>query len=395
MTPKPLRVTISPLAEAKMRSAISHASPNEVGGLLIFHPTEPFLITDIFFPKQEVKPTYVEFDDNSIADWFEYNVLDLNNRPPREWRYGWWHHHPFNNSQPSGKDEDTHTRHFTHANIPWSIMMITCDGAGDFCRLRVNVDGGAYVDINPTVIYGRHRIDLFPGEENFLDELEKLVVATPLPSASVTLHNNCSLYRSYGDYVEAIAREEREQGKGETGVVIVGPQPAVTPPATAAFGEGPVNVIRSMQPRKKAVESAKTLNYDIGLRSPLNEKEAAAFADVLIRIVPQVHPDLTLYLFYVWQALAPEDRITVKNILNTTTSPTISNLSTWFYPFVIQYADTPKELRKRAAFFQRISSDRMPSCVQRATPISSTPSATPNSESSSSASVPSGTPSPA
>jgi len=85
----------------------------EVGGFGISAEEDLLLVTDFQLVKQVCTPTTVEFDDDSVADFFDEQV-DQGLKPDRFARI-WIHTHPGDSAKPSGTDEETFARVFGHA----------------------------------------------------------------------------------------------------------------------------------------------------------------------------------------------------------------------------------------------------------------------------------------
>jgi proteasome lid subunit RPN8/RPN11 len=94
---------------------------------------------------------HVEFDDASVADFFDRQV-DAGRRP-EEFARLWIHTHPGSSSEPSSTDEATFTRVFGRAD--WAVMFILARGGQTYARLRYNVGPGAEIKLPVEVDYGR------------------------------------------------------------------------------------------------------------------------------------------------------------------------------------------------------------------------------------------------
>ena len=66
-------LSFTPYAWAKIKYLLNKED-NEVGKYGISSIAEPFLVTDVHVPKQEVSLASVDFDDDGIADMFEQLV---------------------------------------------------------------------------------------------------------------------------------------------------------------------------------------------------------------------------------------------------------------------------------------------------------------------------------
>jgi len=115
----------------------------EVGGFGISAEEDLLLITDVRLVKQVCTPTTVEFDDESVADFFDEQV-DRSLKPDRFARV-WIHTHPGDSPQPSSTDEQTFARVFGHAQ--WAVMFILACGGQSYARLRFGVGPGGAMEI--------------------------------------------------------------------------------------------------------------------------------------------------------------------------------------------------------------------------------------------------------
>lgn len=161
---------ILPIPAMKMRAAIYIANGDEIGGMLEFDIEDPLLVTDVHILKQEVTKASVEFCDEALADYMEKMAIDRK-LPDRCYRTGWWHHHPFNSSHPSGTDETTFREKW--GDLPWSLMFITSE-ATHYCRLRVNVANQVISQQEIPIHWLWHCIDYVPGYENYMDSIKEL-----------------------------------------------------------------------------------------------------------------------------------------------------------------------------------------------------------------------------
>jgi len=115
----------------------------EVGGFGISAEDDLLLVTDFQLVKQVCTPTTVEFDDDSVADFFDEQV-DRGLKPDRFARV-WIHTHPGDSPQPSSTDEATFARVFGHAQ--WAVMFILACGGQSYARLRFGVGPGGAMEI--------------------------------------------------------------------------------------------------------------------------------------------------------------------------------------------------------------------------------------------------------
>ena len=135
MTPQPLRLT--PYAWAKLLR-LRDLGPTEVGGFGISARDDLLLIEDICLIKQRCTEVTVKFDDESVADYFDYQV-DGGLAPERFGRI-WIHTHPGSSPHPSSTDEETFARCFGSAD--WAVMFIVARGGQTYARLRFRAGPG-------------------------------------------------------------------------------------------------------------------------------------------------------------------------------------------------------------------------------------------------------------
>ena len=135
-TPTPEQTTLrfTPTAWAKLLYLRDYGE-TEVGSFGIC-PNHPLLVEDICLVQQTCSWASVEFDDESVADFFEDQVeAGLN---PEQFARVWIHTHPGNSAQPSMTDEETFARVFGSTN--WAVMAILAKGGESYARLRLNGD---------------------------------------------------------------------------------------------------------------------------------------------------------------------------------------------------------------------------------------------------------------
>ncbi len=104
-------------------------------------PGDLLLVEDFVLVTQACTPVTVEFDDESVADYFDAQV-DAGRRP-EEFARIWIHTHPGHSAQPSHTDEATFPRVFGRAD--WAVMFILARGGQSYARLRFNVGPGGQV----------------------------------------------------------------------------------------------------------------------------------------------------------------------------------------------------------------------------------------------------------
>jgi proteasome lid subunit RPN8/RPN11 len=127
------------------------AGPTEIGGFALTRPEDLLLVENIILVHQVATATHVEFDDASVADFFDAQV-DAGHTPESFARI-WVHTHPGSSPEPSGTDERTFSRVF--GGCEWAVMFILARGGQTFARLRYNVGPGADIELAVDVDYAR------------------------------------------------------------------------------------------------------------------------------------------------------------------------------------------------------------------------------------------------
>ena len=112
----------------------------EVGAFGVSSIDDLGLITDLQMVKQECCSVSVDFDDESIADYFD-RMTDAK-RHPVEYARIWLHTHPGSNPNPSGVDEKTFRDKFDDCD--WAVMGILAEGGKSFYRVKYN--NGPYTE---------------------------------------------------------------------------------------------------------------------------------------------------------------------------------------------------------------------------------------------------------
>ena len=147
---RPLALRLSPTAWAKLLY-LRDVGETEIGGFGITPADDLLYVEDIGLVKQLCTWVHVEFDDQSVADFFDSQV-DAGRRPEQFGRI-WIHTHPGSSPQPSGTDEATFARVFGGAH--WALMFILARGGESYARLRFNVGPGGEVLLPVEVDYSR------------------------------------------------------------------------------------------------------------------------------------------------------------------------------------------------------------------------------------------------
>lgn len=107
----------------------------EVGGFGVTASDDLLLIEDVQLVKQVCSWAHVEFDDESVADFFDRQV-DAGRRPEQFARI-WVHTRPGDCPRPSMIDEEAFDRVFGRPD--WAVMFILACGGQSYARLRFNV----------------------------------------------------------------------------------------------------------------------------------------------------------------------------------------------------------------------------------------------------------------
>ncbi len=140
----------SPTAWAKLLF-LRDVGETEIGGFGIAPADDLLLVEDIRLVKQTCTWVSAEFDDRSIAEFFDAQV-DVGRKPEQFFRL-FLHTHPGNSPQPSGTDEETFRRVFGRTD--WAVMFILARGGQSYARLRYNVGPGADIELPVEVDFSR------------------------------------------------------------------------------------------------------------------------------------------------------------------------------------------------------------------------------------------------
>jgi hypothetical protein len=139
----------TPYAWAKLLY-MRDAGNTEVGGFGIANPNDLLLIEDFVTVRQVATSASINFDDESVADFFDQQVDE--GRQPEQFARCWIHTHPGNCPNPSCVDEETFARVFGGSDF--AIMLILANGGDVYARLRFNVGPGGEVLIPVEIDYG-------------------------------------------------------------------------------------------------------------------------------------------------------------------------------------------------------------------------------------------------
>jgi len=179
VTPPAPVLRFTPLAWAKL-VFLRDCGRSEIGGFGIASLDNPMLVQDLQLVRQRCTFATVEFDDESVADFFDEQVDQ--GRTPAEFGRLWVHTHPGDSPLPSGTDEDTLDRCF--AGVDWSLMFILAKGGESYARLRFNVGPGGEMEIPVEVAYDQ----AFSGTShgNWQQEYDDNVTIIPTGVAAIT-----------------------------------------------------------------------------------------------------------------------------------------------------------------------------------------------------------------
>jgi hypothetical protein len=171
----PTVLRFSPTAWAKLLF-LRDAGDTEIGAFGIAMSGDLLCVEDVQLVRQTCTWATVEFDDESVANFFDEQVD--RGRRPEEFGRLWLHSHPGSSSEPSPTDEATFARVFGRSD--WAVMFILARGGQTFARLRYNVGPGADLQLPVEIDYGRP----FAGSDKDLWQNEYLAnVRLPLPAS--------------------------------------------------------------------------------------------------------------------------------------------------------------------------------------------------------------------
>lgn len=134
---RPRRLTLAPEAFLKLMYCC-HRAETEIAGFGISSERDPLTIERFEMIRQAASPVTVEFDDQSVADFFD-EMASSGVGPNRCGRL-WIHTHPGGSATPSNTDEQTFARVFGQCD--WAAMMIVSREEETYCRLRFNAGPG-------------------------------------------------------------------------------------------------------------------------------------------------------------------------------------------------------------------------------------------------------------
>lgn len=132
-----IALKFTPYARAKLQFICDNYE-HEVGAMGIAATADPFLVTDLFIPKQKCSDTFVAMDANDLADSMFMVYCDPDGphklKPHQVGRI-YIHTHPSGCLSPSLHDETIFSESF--GNMPWAMMVILPKGGPLYARIRV------------------------------------------------------------------------------------------------------------------------------------------------------------------------------------------------------------------------------------------------------------------
>ncbi|WP_286765579.1 MULTISPECIES: hypothetical protein [Rhodopirellula] len=149
----------------------------EVGGFGISNADDLLLVEDIQLVEQTCTVVSVEFNDDSVADFFDKQVDT--GRQPEQFARIWIHTHPGASPSPSGTDEETFDRCF--GGVDWAVMHIIAEEGNTYTRTRFNVGPGTERRLRSCVEFDRE----FPATDHeswFIEYCDNVKVYDPFSS---------------------------------------------------------------------------------------------------------------------------------------------------------------------------------------------------------------------
>jgi hypothetical protein len=177
----------SPTAWAKLLF-LRDAGHTEIGGFGIAPSDDLLFVEDVQLVRQTCTWITAEFDDQSVADFFDAQVDE--GRRPEEFARLFIHTHPGDSPQPSATDEETFVRVFGRTD--WAVMFILARGGKCYARLRYNVGPGVDVELPVDVDYSRE----FDGSDFVLwheEYLANMRMPPPKPAKMATKEEHSKL----------------------------------------------------------------------------------------------------------------------------------------------------------------------------------------------------------
>ena len=123
----------------------------EVGGFGVCHGDDLLMIDDVQLVEQVCTQVTVEFDDESVANFFDSQV-DAGLKPEQFARH-WIHTHPGDSARPSNTDEATFERVF--GSSQWALMFILAEEGETYARLQFNVGPRSSQELSVEIDYSK------------------------------------------------------------------------------------------------------------------------------------------------------------------------------------------------------------------------------------------------
>lgn len=163
------QLRFTPYAWAKLNWFCHHGS-TEIGGFGITEKDDLLLVKDFITVKQDCSITHVDFNDESVADFFD-DMVDEELQPFQFARI-WLHTHPGAGASPSVTDEATLCRVFSKAD--YAIMFILARGGETYTRLTYYKDPSVVVTLAALVDYTQEfpASDLVGWKEEYDDNIQ-------------------------------------------------------------------------------------------------------------------------------------------------------------------------------------------------------------------------------
>jgi proteasome lid subunit RPN8/RPN11 len=180
-------IRFTPYAWAKLLY-LRDAGDTEIGGFAITSPDDLLLVEDVCLVHQQCTAVTVEFDDESVADFYDEQV-DAGLKPEQFGRI-WLHTHPGLSAEPSLIDEETFERCF--CSVEWAVMFILAQGGETYARLRFNVGPQTAQQMNVEIDYSQtfEASNVCEWQREFATSVRKVQRRNPFSPLSKLVGNN-------------------------------------------------------------------------------------------------------------------------------------------------------------------------------------------------------------
>ena len=180
-------IRFTPYAWAKLLY-LRDAGDTEIGGFAITSPDDLLLVEDVCLVRQQCTAITVEFNDESVADFYDEQV-DAGLKPEQFGRI-WLHTHPGTSSEPSLTDEETFGRCF--GNVDWAVMFILAKGGETYARLRFNVGPQTTQEMNVEIDFSQtfEASNVCEWQREFATSVRKVQRRNPFSPLSKPVGNN-------------------------------------------------------------------------------------------------------------------------------------------------------------------------------------------------------------